>query len=94
MLGIYIHIPFCKKSCHYCNFHFSTSLKNKEDMIKAINKEIYQKAILNNDKVSTIYFGGGTPSIRDAEELNLFIENNEGYIYKYKRFTPKNYLDG
>lgn len=78
MLGIYIHIPFCKKSCHYCNFHFSTSLKNKEEMIKAINKEIYQKAILNNDKVSTIYFGGGTPSILDVEEINLIIEN----IYK------------
>ncbi len=78
MLGIYIHIPFCKKSCHYCNFHFSTSLKNKEDMIKAINKEIYQKAILNNDKVSTIYFGGGTPSILEVEEINLIIEN----IYK------------
>ena len=78
MLGIYIHIPFCKKSCHYCNFHFSTSLKNKEDMIKAINKEIYQKAILNNDKVLTIYFGGGTPSILDVEEINLIIEN----IYK------------
>ena len=78
MLGIYIHIPFCKKSCHYCNFHFSTSLKNKEDLIKAINKEIYQKAILNNDKVSTIYFGGGTPSILDVEEINLIIEN----IYK------------
>jgi len=78
LLGIYIHIPFCKKSCHYCNFHFSTSLKNKEDMIKAINKEIYQKAILNNDKVSTIYFGGGTPSILDVEEINLIIEN----IYK------------
>ena len=78
MLGIYIHIPFCKKSCHYCNFHFSTSLKDKEDMIKAINKEIYQKAILNNDKVSTIYFGGGTPSILDVEEINLIIEN----IYK------------
>ena len=78
MLGIYIHIPFCKKSCHYCNFHFSTSLKNKEDMIKAINKEIYQKAILNNDKVLTIYFGGGTPSILEVEEINLIIEN----IYK------------
>lgn len=78
MLGIYIHIPFCKKSCHYCNFHFSTSLKDKEDMIKAINKEIYQKAILNSDKVSTIYFGGGTPSILDVEEINLIIEN----IYK------------
>ena len=78
MLGIYIHIPFCKKSCHYCNFHFSTSLKNKEDLIKAINKEIYQKAILNNDKVSTIYFGGGTPSILVVEEINLIIEN----IYK------------
>ena len=78
MLGIYIHIPFCKKSCHYCNFHFSTSLKNKEDMIKAINKEIYQKAILSNDMVSTIYFGGGTPSILDVKEINLIIEN----IYK------------
>ena len=78
MSGIYIHVPYCKQACHYCNFHFSTSLKNKEDMIKAINKEIYQKAILNNDKVSTIYFGGGTPSILDVEEINLIIEN----IYK------------
>ncbi len=78
MVGIYIHIPFCKKSCHYCNFHFSTSLKYKEGIIKAINKEIYQKAIINNDAVSTIYFGGGTPSILDVDDLNLIIEN----IYK------------
>ena len=79
MTGIYIHIPFCKKACHYCNFHFSTSLLHKNEVISAIQKEIYHKSIDNNDVVSTIYFGGGTPSILDVFEINLIIDK----VYKY-----------
>lgn len=64
MTGIYIHIPFCRKACHYCNFHFSTSLKLKDEVLTAIEKEIKQPQhfIDASNPVSTIYFGGGTPS--------------------------------
>lgn len=63
MAGIYIHIPFCKKACHYCNFHFSTNLSTMDALTAAIEQEItLQKAYLN-DTVHTIYFGGGTPSL-------------------------------
>ncbi len=75
MSGIYIHIPFCKQACHYCNFHFSTSLKYKSQMIDAILKEIeLQKDYLADKNLQTIYFGGGTPSLLDERELNLFFE--------------------
>ena len=73
MAGIYIHIPFCKQSCHYCNFHFSTSTKNKEEVLYAIENEIKQKGQATNEAISTIYFGGGTPSILDVNEINLII---------------------
>ena len=70
MSGIYIHIPFCKKACHYCNFHFSTNMSLKTELINAIEKEIYlQKQYLDGDKIRTIYFGGGTPSILNEVEL-------------------------
>ncbi len=63
MAGIYIHIPFCKKACHYCNFHFSTSAHYQNEMIEAIVYELYlQKNFFENEKIETIYFGGGTPS--------------------------------
>lgn len=72
MAGIYIHIPFCKKACHYCDFHFSTSLQYKDELLQALAKEIrLQKAYLDGEKVETIYFGGGTPSILSADEINL-----------------------
>lgn len=75
MSGIYIHIPFCKQACHYCNFHFSTSLKYKSQMIDAILKEIeLQKDYLADKNLETIYFGGGTPSLLDERDLNLFFE--------------------
>ena len=75
MSGIYIHIPFCKKACNYCNFHFSTSLRTKRDLLDALKKEILlQKNYLENDKISTIYFGGGTPSLLSAAELNEIFE--------------------
>jgi oxygen-independent coproporphyrinogen-3 oxidase len=71
MSGIYIHIPFCKQACYYCNFHFSTSLRLKEEMIDAICKEIaYRKGFLASKELTTIYFGGGTPSLLDESDLN------------------------
>ena len=73
MAGIYIHIPFCKQSCHYCNFHFSTSTKNKDEVLDAIENEIKQKGQATNEAISTIYFGGGTPSILDVNEINSII---------------------
>ncbi len=64
MSGIYIHIPFCKQACHYCNFHFSTSLQLKDDMIGAICKEIeIRQDYLVHKNLTSIYFGGGTPSL-------------------------------
>ena len=78
MAGIYIHIPFCKQSCYYCNFHFSTSTKNKDEVLDAIENEIKQKGQATNEAVSTIYFGGGTPSILDVNEINSIIKR----IYK------------
>ncbi|HXP49741.1 MAG TPA: radical SAM protein, partial [Bacteroidia bacterium] len=70
MAGIYIHIPFCKQACHYCDFYFSTSLRNKEDLVDAICKEIeLRKDYLNTKELSTIYFGGGTPSLLSSADL-------------------------
>ncbi len=70
MAGIYIHIPFCKQACHYCDFHFSTSLQNKEAFLTALHKEIsLQKNYLKGKIISTVYFGGGTPSLLSKKEL-------------------------
>ena len=70
MAGIYIHIPFCKQACHYCNFHFATSLHYKNELIAALLKEIVlQKDYLGDETVETIYFGGGTPSLCTKEEI-------------------------
>ncbi|MFN5422143.1 MAG: radical SAM family heme chaperone HemW [bacterium] len=73
MSGIYIHIPFCRKACHYCNFHFSTSLTSVDGMIEAIDKEIRMRATPSMQQVNTIYFGGGTPSIIDPEKISELI---------------------
>ncbi len=70
MSGIYLHIPFCKKACHYCDFHFSTSLNNKHKFLEALEKEIELRAHeFKNQHVGTIYFGGGTPSILEVDEI-------------------------
>ncbi len=75
MAGIYIHIPFCRQACHYCDFHFSTSLKKKDAMLQALTKEIeLRKSELGNGKIETIYFGGGTPSILESNEIRSLIE--------------------
>ena len=74
MSGIYIHIPFCKQACNYCDFHFSTSLQNKEALVKNIITEIDQRNNYLTDKtIETIYFGGGTPSLLSEKELNLIL---------------------
>ena len=75
MSGIYIHIPFCKQACHYCDFHFSTNLKKKEEMVLALAKEIQlRKNEFQDAMVETIYFGGGTPSILSIEDLRFLID--------------------
>jgi oxygen-independent coproporphyrinogen III oxidase len=67
MSGIYIHIPFCKKACHYCNFHFSTNLSLMDNMVDAICRDLeLRKNYLKSDEINTLYFGGGTPSILKA----------------------------
>ncbi|MEE9372453.1 MAG: radical SAM family heme chaperone HemW [Saprospiraceae bacterium] len=74
MAGIYIHIPFCKKACHYCNFHFSTSMKYKSEMIEAICLELSSRADeFSREEVNTIYFGGGTPSLMSQKEVSLLL---------------------
>ncbi len=79
MSGIYIHIPFCKQACNYCDFHFSTSLKLKANLIDSILLEIdLRNSYLENKNIETIYFGGGTPSLLSEKELFLILEK----IYK------------
>lgn len=74
MAGLYIHIPFCKQKCSYCDFHFSTSLKNKTSLVDALIKEITQRKHELPDSISTIYFGGGTPSMLEEKELCEIVE--------------------
>src|SRR5690554_2514799 len=69
MSGIYIHIPFCKQACHYCDFHFSTSLKKKPELVNALCQELILRKNELKGKVETIYFGGGTPSLLDPKDL-------------------------
>ncbi|KAF2516019.1 radical SAM family heme chaperone HemW [Flavobacterium foetidum] len=79
MSGIYIHIPFCKQACHYCDFHFSTSMKKKDEMVLALAKEIgMRKNKFSTEIVETIYFGGGTPSVLNNDEINFLISE----VYK------------
>lgn len=81
MAGIYLHIPFCKQACNYCNFHFSTSLTQKENLLQALQKEIaLQKDYLGNKTVETIYFGGGTPSLLSGDELKIIFGTIENYF--------------
>ena len=82
MSGIYIHIPFCKQACHYCDFHFSTSMKKKEEMVLALAKEIRMRkdefdlldSARSDNRIETIYFGGGTPSVLTSTEINFLID--------------------
>ena len=76
MAGIYIHIPFCKQACHYCDFHFSTNQETRSELVQAILKEIQlQKDYLQGEAIQTIYFGGGTPSLLETHELGLILNS-------------------
>lgn len=73
--GLYIHIPFCKQACHYCDFHFSTSMKKKAEMVLALAKELQlRKKEFQKESVATIYFGGGTPSVLTPAEIRFLID--------------------
>ncbi len=76
MAGIYLHIPFCKQACTYCNFHFATSLRYKDELIAAMRQEVVaEKDYLGGETVDTIYFGGGTPSILEISDLRFLISD-------------------
>lgn len=82
MAGIYIHIPFCKQACHYCDFHFSTTLKHKDAMIEALLRELkIRKNYLGDESIKTIYFGGGTPSLLSANEIQSILKQIQNDFY-------------
>jgi oxygen-independent coproporphyrinogen III oxidase len=81
MAGIYLHVPFCKKACHYCNFHFSTHLPSTNDFVTALlNEIILQKDYLGKATIQTIYFGGGTPSLLSTVQINSIISQLHRYF--------------
>jgi oxygen-independent coproporphyrinogen-3 oxidase len=84
MAGIYIHIPFCRKACHYCNFHFSTTHHQLPKMMEAINAEIALRKDYLSSTIETIYFGGGTPSLVPIEMLQTIINS----LYKHFKIAP------
>ncbi len=70
MAGLYIHIPFCKKACHYCDFHFTQSVEQMDEMVDAICQELeMQSEFLERETIHTVYFGGGTPSLLNENQL-------------------------
>lgn len=83
--GLYLHIPFCKQACHYCNFHFSTTLRSKPAILEAILRELeLQRDYLSGAELGTIYFGGGTPSLLETRELVQIFEK----IHALHRVSP------
>ena len=89
MAGIYFHIPFCKKACSYCDFHFSTSLNRKEEMVQALLLELSTRAktLHQVEEITSIYFGGGTPSLLDTEEIKQLLDA------VYRLFRVKNGIE-
>lgn len=73
MAGIYIHIPFCRQACHYCDFHFSTNLKNQNELVDILCQEIIQRKNYIDERIETIYFGGGTPSLLTSQQLEKIL---------------------
>lgn len=85
LAGIYLHIPFCKQACIYCNFHFVSSLRNHKEMIEAMLCEIdNRKDYIENEEIESIYFGGGTPSLLDNDHIERFLDKIN------KNFNVKN----
>lgn len=88
MAGIYIHIPYCKQACHYCNFHFSTNLRHKGDLVTALNRELVLRSSEIDTPIETIYLGGGTPSLLSHPELaSLFKTISEHYPLQLQEVT-------
>ena len=80
MAGIYIHIPFCRKRCHYCDFFKSTDLSQKARLLAGLNSELKCRAAeLSSDEINTVYLGGGTPSVLLQEELNELLHTIRGH---------------
>ena len=85
MSGIYIHIPYCKKACHYCNFHFSTNQNSKSSFIKAVCKELQLRSSeYGSQEIQTIYFGGGTPTVLEVSELTSILD----VVYEVYNVSP------
>ena len=85
MAGLYLHIPFCKQACHYCNFHFSTSLLAKPALVAALVRELeLQSDYLGGAEISSVYFGGGTPSLLKISELEQIFST----IHRLYRLSP------
>ncbi len=85
MAGIYLHIPFCRQKCTYCNFHFTTSLRYKDELLAAMIKETEaEKDYLQGEMVETVYFGGGTPSLMEAAQLEAQLQS----IFKHFKVSP------
>ncbi|MEO6037809.1 MAG: radical SAM family heme chaperone HemW [Saprospiraceae bacterium] len=86
MAGLYLHIPFCKQACHYCNFHFSTSLRAKPALVAALLRELeLQSDYLGGAEISSVYFGGGTPSLLEIKELEQIFSK----IQRLHRLSPR-----
>jgi oxygen-independent coproporphyrinogen III oxidase len=85
MAGLYIHIPFCRKACHYCDFHFSTQQEHRYELVSAIGEELkLQKEYLGELELKTIYWGGGTPSLLEAGELQIILDA----IHRHYKIAP------
>jgi oxygen-independent coproporphyrinogen III oxidase len=81
MAGIYIHIPFCKQACHYCNFHFSTTHHQIPQVVNAIAKEAFLRKNYITESIDTIYFGGGTPSILNTTDIAFLLDEiNKNFV--------------
>ncbi len=82
MSGLYIHIPFCRQACHYCDFHFSTNLKTKADLVAALCREIQlRQDYLADQTISTLYLGGGTPTLLEPSEIEILFETVKKYFH-------------
>ncbi len=80
MAGLYIHIPYCKQKCHYCDFHFTVSLRTKEELLLAIHKELVLRKNEIKEPIETIYFGGGTPSLLSVYDIKkILVKIDENY---------------
>ena len=91
MAGIYIHIPFCRQACSYCDFYFTTQLRHRSQLVEALCKELeLQQNYFDGLTIHTIYFGGGTPSVLTPQELGVIFKTikviNTIKIKEYKRF--------